>query len=331
MLKGNNLKKILVALALVVLVLTQITLLSAPNVKADASEAKILSYSWYIAPSNSVRAQYVGDLIVVGEVENVGSNTLGYVVVEGFAYNSSGALLASTDTQAFVPNMGPGQKSPFYLDLTPDNNVTQDQNWMPSATNVTLVVVYANDVAAQTQYSGLVIPAGGASASLDSTGTYTVTGTVQNTGNQATGHVWVLSTFYNASGTVVSLNYTDYISNSLSPGATATFVATPIDNTAQLSSSIANYSLLILSDTVTTSETPTPTPTTPPTTTQPSSSPSSSSQPTQSPLTPISSGLLIDAAIVAVIIVVVILAALLLLRRHQKNAQFELPPPPPPP
>jgi hypothetical protein len=329
MLRGNNLKKILVALALVALILVQITLMSAPHVKADASEAKILSYSWYLAPSNTVRAQFVGDLVVVGEVKNVGSNTLGYVVVQGIAYNSSGAPLATTDTQAFVPNLGPGQISPFYLDLTPENNVTEDQNWMPSATNVTLAVVYASDAAAQTQYSGLIIPAGGVSASLDSAGTYTVTGTVQNTGNQVTGHVWVLSTFYNASGTVVSLNYTNYISNSLSPGATANFVATPIDNTAQLSSSIANYSLLIQSDTVTTSATPTPT--APPTTTQPSSSPSSSTQPTQSPPTTISSSLMIDAVIVVVIIVLIVLATLLLLRRRQKNAQFELPPPPPPP
>ena len=51
----------------------------------------------------------------------------------------------------------------------------------------------------------LTIPKGSVTG-IDNSGTYTVTGTVQNTGEQKTGNVWVLTTFYNASGTTLFRN-----------------------------------------------------------------------------------------------------------------------------
>jgi hypothetical protein len=323
------LKKILVALALVILIVSSASLLSAPNVKADPSEARILSYSWYVAPSTSIQAQYAGDLIVVGEVQNVGTNTLGNVVVGAEAYNASGGFVGSSQSSAYVTYLAPGQKAPFYLDFIPDvTDITlYNPNWASLVTNVTIRVLNAAD-SSQTQYSGLTVPAGSVSNST-STGTYTITGTVQNTGNQATGRVWLISTFYNASGTVIGLNYTNYISQSLLPGRSATFTASPIDNTAQLSSSITSYSSLVQSD-------PTPiatsTPTTPITTPtiQPSTSPTSSGQPTPTASSGVPLSLITDAAIIAVVIVLIILVAFMFLRRRQRNAEFDLPPPPPP-
>ena len=322
-------KKILIGLVLVILIVSSVSLLSAPRVKADSSEAKILSYSWYVAPSTSTLAQSIGDLIVVGEVQNVGTNTLGNVIVGAEAYNDSGGFEGSAQFAAFVTYLNPGQKAPFYLDFAPEitDPTTYDPSWASSVTNVTLHLLSASD-SAQTQYSGLTIPAGTVSVS-NTTGTYTLTGTVQNTGDQTTGRVWVVTTFYNGSGTVVSLNYTGtYISQSLTPGKSVTFTATPVDNTAQLTSSIANYSILIQSD-------PTPTATSTPAasatpTVQPSTSPTSSSQttPTASSLFGISASLISEAAIIAVVIVVIILAAFMLLRRRQRHA--DLPPPPPP-
>ena len=49
-------------------------MLSVPRVKAQTSEAQVLSYSWYVAPADTNQAEYVGDLVAVGEVQNVGSN-----------------------------------------------------------------------------------------------------------------------------------------------------------------------------------------------------------------------------------------------------------------
>ena len=86
-------KKIITAVIVVVLILAAFNILSAPRVKAQTSECKVLSYSWYVAPADTTQAEYIGDLIAVGEVQNVGSNVLGYVIVNGLAYNSSGALL----------------------------------------------------------------------------------------------------------------------------------------------------------------------------------------------------------------------------------------------
>ncbi|MGD0450563.1 MAG: FxLYD domain-containing protein [Candidatus Bathyarchaeia archaeon] len=321
-------KKILIALALVALVISSVSLLSAPNVKADPSEAQILSYSWYVAPTTTTLAQYIGDLIVVGEVQNVGTNTLSNVVVGAEAYNATGDLVGSAEFTAYVNYLSPGQKAPFYLDFAPDITTdisTFDQNWATYVTNVTVQVLTASD-SNQTQYSGLTVPSGSVSV-LNTTDPYTITGTVQNTGNQATGPVWVISTFYNASGTVVALNFTDYISQSLSPGESAPFTATPVDDTPQLSSSITSYSILIQSDPAP-SATPTPTPITTPIQT---TSPTSSNQPTSS-ASPfgISASLTIYLAAAAVAIVLVILVVLMLLRRRQRNAEFDLPPPPPP-
>ena len=166
-------------------------------------------------------------------------------------------LVDFTNGQAFGNYLTPGQIAPFYLDFTPDNVANANPNWVSTITNVNLAVTYADD-SNITMYSGLTIPAGGISASLSSAGVYTLKGFVQNSGTQLTGNVWVVTTFYNASGAVVSMNYTNYISNSLALEAKASFVATPMDNTPQMSSSITNYSVLIQSDPLSTS-TPTPT------------------------------------------------------------------------
>ena len=140
--------------------------MSTPRVKADASEAKILSYSWYVAPSTSTQAQYIGDLIVVGEVQNVGTNTLGNVAVGAEAYNASGGFVGSAQFSAYVTYLNPGQKAPFYLDFTPDiTDITAyDPNWASSVTNVTLHLLNAID-SNQTQYSGLTVPTGAVAVS----------------------------------------------------------------------------------------------------------------------------------------------------------------------
>ncbi len=316
-------KKTIVIVILAVLTLASFSMLSVSSVRADASEAKVLSYSWYVAPSNTVIAEYFGDLVAVGEIQNVGSNILGAVSVGGIAYNSTGTAVASNVATAYASDLLPGQKAPFYIDFPPEASITGDQSWVPSVTNVTVEIAYVTDTNA-TQYSGLTIPTSSTSY-VDRSGTFTVTGSVQNTGDETPGNVWVDATFYNSVGTVVGLNYTNYLSSSLAPGASVTFTATPTDNTAQLSSEITNYSFLIQSSPPTASATSPPSGTSAP---QPSSSPVASTQPTPSPLI---SSALIYAAVSAIVIVVVVLAPLLLLRKRHKNKQFEPPPPPPPP
>jgi hypothetical protein len=306
--RKGNLKKTIVVVILAALTLAAFSMLPAPNVRAAASEAQVLSYSWYVAPSGTLMAAEAGDLIVVGEVQNIGSNVIGNVTVEGTALSSTGQTLATTSVQAFVYHMLPGQKAPFYLDFTAQSSTSQDLSWVSSVSTITVSVSSVDDTY-ERQYTGLTIPnPGGNTSYIDSNGTYTVYGTFVNTGNQAAVDPWVVATFYNASGTVIGLNYTEYLISSLPPGDPVRFFATPADNTALLSSEIASYSLQIDSLTMTNS-----------TSSSPTSSPtaSSSTSTAQLPTLPI---------VVVVVVVVVVIAALMLLRKRQK-----LPPPPPPP
>ncbi len=138
-------------------------------------------------------------------------------------------------------------QGPFYMDFNPEYSGITDtilaSNWASSVTNVTLYVG-AQLTTNQTAYSDLT------TSNLNhyvASGTYTVTGTITNAGSQTVGDVWAVTTFYDASGTVVAINYTDYLdpSGSLTPGDGVSVTATPADNTAALTSKITNYSMLV--------------------------------------------------------------------------------------
>ena len=252
-------KKAATVIILVILIMSVFAVFSAPHVKAQTMEATILSYSWYIAPANTVLAQYSGDLIAVGDVENTGTSDLSAVFIDGAAYNSSGAVVCSAHVQLnSVPELLLSQKAPSYLDFYPEESVTQDQSWVGTVTNVTLKVGTLT-LSSQTPYSGLKIPTSSINQ-FSNSGTYTVMGTVKNNGAETTGNVWVLATFYHSSGKVVGMNCTKYLTSSLLPGNSVAFTATPADNTVQMSDEIANCSLLVESSALTSSNT-TPNPT----------------------------------------------------------------------
>ncbi|MGD0996135.1 MAG: FxLYD domain-containing protein [Candidatus Bathyarchaeia archaeon] len=208
-------------------------------------------------------------------------------------------------------------KTKYALNLTSSKSLLFAQAF-PSISNVTVEVADVSDTNA-TQYSGLNILA--STSQVDSTGTFTVNGTVQNTGDETAENVWVITTFYSTSGTVVGLNYTnylDYLSGSLAPGDSVPFTATPTDNTVQLSSEITSYSLLIQSEPLTISASPTPSP-------SPSATPTSS--PTVSPSAQSSGSSGFILAIVGAVVIVAVAATALAFLRKRRN----LPPPPPPP
>jgi flagellar basal body-associated protein FliL len=303
------LKKIITMVIIAALVLAAFSVLSTQSVKAAASEATVVSYSSYTAPSTTVIASEAGDLIVVGEVENVGSNILGNVTVEGIAFNSTGQELAKTTTQAFVYDTLPTQKAPFYLDFTAASSTTDNLNWVSSVSHVSVTVTSVTDTTAR-QYTGLTIPnLGGSIPYSPGNGSYYVVGTIVNNGTQVAQDPWVVATFYNSNGTVIGLNFTDYLAISLNPGNALRFFASPADDTSQLTSEIASYSLLVDSNS-TSSQTTTPSPT---------ASPSKST--TQFPTWTI---------VVVIVVIVVVIAALMFLRKRQKTPPPPPPPPPPP-
>jgi hypothetical protein len=297
-----TLKKIMVILILVALILTSIFIFQ--NVKANASEVSVISYSSYVAPSNTVAALAPGDLITVGEVMNIGSDIVSDVTVQGTAFSASGQTLAVTGADAFVYDMLPGQKAPFYLDFSASSGLTQDLSWVPQVSSVTVQVTSVTDTN-QRQYSDYDIQ--GRYNYTDNNGVYVAYGTLVNNGSQIVSYPWVVTTFYNATGGVISLNYTNFLTPTLSVNGAVRYFSTPLDNNTQLTNQIAAYSIQIDSLTVANStSSPTATPT------------QSNTKPTTNfPILPI---------VIVVVLIAVAVAALLLFR---KRKVAPLPPPPP--
>ncbi len=304
-------KKILTVVILAALVLASFNIIQLPHASAQTNQAQVLSYSWYLAPSTTTTAEYINDLVCVGEVQNTGSNVIGKLFVIGQALDSNGSVLDAGEAQVFANNLAPNQKAPFYIDFTPENSITQDQSWVSNMTSVT-VQMGAIINATGTQYAGLTTSNLNA---VNNNGVYTVTGTIQNSGDQSVGDVAVVTTFYNSTGAVVALNFTD-VGSALTPGQATTFSATPQDNTAGLSNEIASYAMLLQSVPAPTA-TATPIPTVAPTT-QPTSFPNGPSNPPQNSGNQ-SSLLLYIIAIVAVAVALIAVVGFILLRKPVKR------------
>ncbi|MGD6808829.1 MAG: FxLYD domain-containing protein [Candidatus Bathyarchaeia archaeon] len=303
-------KQLLTIILLCALTLTGFTALSTVHVNAATTDADILSYSWYVAPTSDM-ATYAGDLVAVGELQNVGTTNIGYAYVTGYAYVNE-TEVAIAQRQVYGNNLQPGQKAPFYLDFQPDDSITGDLSWVANVTDVAVYVSYVYNTDLD-MYQGLTVSSQGA---IDNSGVYTVIGSVENTGSETIGDVRVVTTFYNTNGTVVSLNYTEVLSDSLAPGSSKTFVAIPVDSFP--GDEITSYAVMAQStiqmpDT-TTSPTSTPTPTsTPSATATPTSTSTQTANQSNQDYT-----LIIGAAIV---LVVVIIAVVVLLTRgkHSKT------------
>ena len=297
-------KKIVAFVIIAALVLAAFTVL-AGNVKAESSETIVLTYSRYIAPSTSTLASAPGDLIVVGELQNIGPNIIENMTVQGTAIGANGQTLAVTTSIAFVYYMAPGQRAPFYLDFTAQSSQTQDLTWIPSVSQVVFTfpsVVHANT----RQYSDAKVVH--EINYTDNSGLYVIRGIVENDGGLVDQNPWVVTTFYNASGSVIGLNYTNFLTDTLSPNGGVPFYATPVDNDTQLTSQIVSYAFQVDSLTLTNSSTSSPTST-------PTSS-GSASPAGQIPILPI---------VIVVVLVAVALVALMLFRSRRKP----LPPPTP--
>ena len=289
---------------------------SVPIVRASASEAQVLTYSWYVAPQKSVLAQSPSDLVVVGEIQNVGTNIMQNVTLAGTAYNFAGQVLASAEGQALLYEIMPQQKAPFFIDFNSTTGINQSLNWVTQVANVTVSVLSVTDTTIN-PYSGLTISS--STHLFNGSNGLIIAGDVDNEGNKTAGAVWVVTTFYNTKGIVVALNYTRYLSYSLQPGKMVPFYASPSDAVA-LSSKITNYTFLIDSLPLTTSDYTTNS--TSRSTSSPSGTPSTSAGQGQLSLTTI----LALGAGVAIIVALAIVDLSLIARRKKA-----MPPPPPPP
>ena len=320
--RGANLRKTVAVVIVAALILAAFAVLPQTCVKAQASQVKVLKYSWYVNHlENATLAQNQGDLVVVGEIQNVGSSIIQNVTVSGTAYNSTGQAVASAEGIAYSYETPPGQKVPFFIDFTPASSTTPNSNYMSSVVSIDVSVLSVTDTSTS-PYTGLKFPQG--VYNVTENGAYTAFGAVVNNGTETMAYVWVVTTFYNASDDVVAVNYTTgVLTTSLAPGATVTFESTPTDNTPALSSEIASYSLLIQSENQPVS-TSSPSQTTSTLTFPPSNSP------TPAPALP-PTWLIITTVGVLIVLVVVVLLFTTLLKKRKREMLAPPPPQPPPP
>jgi hypothetical protein len=309
-----------VAFILVFLFTASLFFALPPSAFSQTISLNVLSYSWYTSP-------YSGNFIVVGELQNLGSDKLDSARITGIVYTKDGQA-QTTDTyysQIYASGLLPNQTAPFYMEFSAATSNYGNLSWV--SLGVDHVDFNLHGSATDTgPYSGLQLVAN--TSYVDSSGNFSVTGVLLNRGNGYPENVWAVASFYNASGTVVAVGNSNYVTpHYLPPNQTAAFTLIPSDPTPQMATEITGYNLQILSSGSTTPPTPTPSPSSSPPSASPSTSSSSSPSATASPSPGTSSspepGVYIPmsylyAIVAAVIVTVAIIALALILRKSTK-------------
>jgi hypothetical protein len=223
------------------LILTMLTSAQlVPNALSQPENVKVVSYSYYI--------DSLGYLTVVGEIENTGTSTISRVIIAGLVTTADGSQLESS-AQAWVRNLIPQQKAPFYMEF-----LSQNSGIWSGISDIELQVVMA-DSTTNYLYPDLQVTSNKAiiGTSSEDKGVYWVTGTIQNTGTQVAKNVRVIGTFYNSSGAVVAVGgYTsETVTTQLSPQAKVDFKFGAFDMNQSIvpqESKISTYSLLLQVD-----------------------------------------------------------------------------------
>ncbi len=210
-----------------------------PIVLSQVSETQniqIGNQSWYI--------DSLGNLVVVGQVQNIGPDVIEQVILTGTASTQNG-LQSASYTSVYVAQLLPQQKAPFDMDFQPP----QGSNGWYSVGNINLSVAIANSTSSY-QYPDLKITSSSASVGTtgDYNGAYMVTGKIQNTGTQAATNLTVVGTFFNSTGAVVGVGYTNYLEpRTLNPSESLSFQIAAFDlNQSDVPTrlKITSYSLL---------------------------------------------------------------------------------------
>ena len=257
----NNHKR-LFALALCVL----IAVLSVFSQPVHAlGNVRVVSHSSFYDSLN--------DLLVVGEVENVGDMATRFTKVTATFYNSLNQIVTSDYGYSSLDVLLAGRKSPFTISLLPSQgslnvyNYTLSVSWTdyPLGKALGLVVLSSSD-------------------HIDGYGYKHVTGQIQNQGTTNANFTEAIATFYDSTGKVVGTDW-DYTEPlHLTPNQISTFDIELIYT--QQVMKVASFSLTAESSAYAFSSTPIPTPSPTPTaspTPTPTLSPTPSPTPTATP------------------------------------------------
>jgi len=303
-----------------ILSLLSLGLTFLPMGYSQTQSIKILGYSYYFDNQ--------GILDVVGQVQNIGTSTIMSVILTGSVYEpgSSTVIESNSYTQVWASYITPGQEAPFYMEFYPPQN-SNSNYWSASEVgNIGLTVTQANATSSY-QYPDLKIVSStgsiGTAGGLN--GAYVVNGEIKNTGTQPATNVTVVGAFFNSTGSVVGVGYTDYLTPQvLTPGNTTTFQIAAFDLNQTIvpaSLQIRSYQLLVQTELPILQGTPPPTTSTSPSTGT-SSSTSSGSSTAKSSVTSKNSSFnttMYVIIIAAVLLAVAAAGAVLLLRRSKSH------------
>jgi hypothetical protein len=282
-----------------------------PKAFCQTNIMTVKSYSSYISADT-------GDFIVVGEVQNNGTETITYGSLTGTVYSNDGQALAEAYYwYIYATQLLPGDTAPFYMGYSAQYSISENIDWTNQSigridlqpfgiSNTSAPLNLTLSITEETPHADPV------------NGNFNVSGLVVNDGNQEMANVQVVGAFYNSSGTVIAVGYTSYLSSPALPsGQAVQFSVSPHDSTPEIISEITSYRLHVISTGVPLAPTATPS-STPTTSAFPTPSESASPSATLTPSSSANTGTtpdgnlyLIIGAVGVVVIVVVVLAVLL--------------------
>ena len=217
---------------LLLLAVSTLTLSSTPGASSATEDVKILNYTY--------RFDSTGILVVVGEVQNIGQNVIGTVIISGTATPTYGSDVVSGDL-AWANNLLPGEKAPFYMQLR--SNLTSTGAWTGGLSDVIVKIIQASTTT-EYQYQGVTITSHEAS---QASGGYTIEGKIKNTGSETATNVAVVATFYNSEGKPIAVGYSTEV-GTMSPQGINSFSLSAINlnqTTDGSNNQISKYALMV--------------------------------------------------------------------------------------
>jgi len=195
--------KCIVALIILLEVLTLLDVLILPS-KAD-SDIVILSETGYL--------DFLGYYHIVGEIQNVGEQSIGFVRIEVAFYTSNDNLIATRFNLVMLRILLVGRKSPFDVVLFDAVSSSEVHHSRINETH-SIINPIPNGLKILTQRSY-----------VDDMGCMHVLGEIGNIETTAASNVKLVATYYDGAGNVIAATSTplDPIERNLSAGASAQF------------------------------------------------------------------------------------------------------------
>lgn len=225
-------KKLYVCL-IVFLVAISLSLTLVPNGTSQVSTVKIVSYSYYI--------DSLGYLVVVGEIQNIGPNIIDHVLVTG-TLTTTDDVQVNSGVNAWGFQLTPNQKAPFYLEFHSQSN-TEGTFYGLTISDISLEISEA-PATAEYQYPDLAITS--QHPTQTTVGEYFVDCQIKNTGSHLASGTIMSVAFYNSTGQVVAVGYSNQ--TDIAPGDTVFLRAGAFDlnqTDAPSEKKIANYNVLL--------------------------------------------------------------------------------------